>query len=625
MPVEASIADLDLLSLTSGRRYHPSPDAWEDEVLYFLMLDRFSDGREGDFLANDGSPVPASAVAPTPPFTETDRDNAVATETDAANWRDAGGRWCGGTLKGLESKIGYLSRLGITAIWISPIFKQVAFQDSYHGYGIQNFLDVDPHFGSREDLRSLVVVAHSFGIRVVLDIILNHAGDIFSYDADRYPTGTGTFDPRWDGDPYRVAGFNNRSGSPSIPFGPLPAAQPDAPTDDAIWPREFQSAAAFTARGRIDNWDHDPEYLEGDFFDLRDIDLGEGPIDDYRPSAALMALCDAYRFWIAFADIDGFRVDTVKHMDPGAARYFGSVIHEFAQTLGKNNFYLIAEIAGGRQHAYVTLENTGLDAALGIDDIPDKLEWIPKGRRNPAEYFDLFRNSILIGKGSHSWFRNKVVTVLDDHDQIRNAHRKARFAATSPPPSLALAALALAATTLGIPCIYYGSEQLFDGAGDNDRYLRECMFGGPFGAFRSRERHFFREDTWLYRELAKVLQIRRACLALRRGRQYLRQISGNGVDYGFPQMVDGQMHSIVAWSRILDRTEVLIALNTDPADARTASVIVDRDLHPPSTSMTCLYSTDPEQVGQPAIVMDKPDGKRVLDLTLPAAGLAIFQ
>ncbi|MFO8240991.1 MAG: alpha-amylase family glycosyl hydrolase [Dissulfuribacterales bacterium] len=58
------------------------------------------------------------------------------------------GKFAGGTLKGLESKIGYLKRLGVTAIWVSPIFKQVAFEETCRGYGIQNFLDVDPHFGS---------------------------------------------------------------------------------------------------------------------------------------------------------------------------------------------------------------------------------------------------------------------------------------------------------------------------------------------------------------------------------------------------------------------------------------------------------------------------------------------
>jgi hypothetical protein len=185
--------------------------------------------------------------------------------------------------------------------------------------------------------------------------------------------------------------------------------------------------------------------------------------------------------------------------------------------------------------------------------------------------------------------------------------------------------LALNATTLGIPCIYYGSEQFFDGAGDSDRYLRECMFGGRFGAFRTKERHFFRESTWLFRELAKVFRIRRDQLALRRGRQYLREISGNGVDYGLPQLVGGEMRSVVAWSRILDRTEVLVAINTDIEAARTVSTIVDHDLHQPGTTMQCLYSTASIEIGRAIAITEKPDGKRVVELTVPAAGFVIFR
>ena len=137
----------------------------------------------------------------------------MQTEGDAARWREAGGHWVGGNLKGLTSKIGYLQRLGITALWISPIFRQVPYQDTYHGYGIQNFLDVDPHFGTREDLVKLVRTAHDHGIYVVLDIILNHSGNVFSYAPDRYRTqdsaGNVFMDPRWDGNSYPVAGFHD--------------------------------------------------------------------------------------------------------------------------------------------------------------------------------------------------------------------------------------------------------------------------------------------------------------------------------------------------------------------------------------------------------------------------------
>jgi glycosidase len=96
-------------------------------------------------------------------------------------------------------------------------------------------------------------------------------------------------------------------------------------------------------------------------------------------------MCKIYQFWIADADIDGYRIDTVKHMDPGATRYFASAIHEFTQSIGKENFYLIGEITGGRKNAFKTLDTTGLNAALGIDDIPDKLEYMVKGYRNPVE------------------------------------------------------------------------------------------------------------------------------------------------------------------------------------------------------------------------------------------------
>src|SRR5688500_17651427 len=101
MSIEARLAEIDLAALSAGRSYFPSPSAWEDEVLYFLMLDRFSDGREHGYRGNDGSEVPQGPGATTPPFGEADAGNAVLSEADAARWREAGVGWCGGTLKGL--------------------------------------------------------------------------------------------------------------------------------------------------------------------------------------------------------------------------------------------------------------------------------------------------------------------------------------------------------------------------------------------------------------------------------------------------------------------------------------------------------------------------------------------
>ena len=214
---EKSLLEVDLARLCD-RQFFPSPVAWEDQVLYFLMLDRFSDGNEQGYRGNNGR---RTRRGTTPQFRPTDADNALQTLEEADRWRDAGARWVGGTLKGLTSKIGYLQRLGATAIWLSPIFKQVAFHDTYHGYGIHNFLEVDPHFGTRADLVQMVETAHRAGIYVILDIILNDAGDVFSYARNRYATAAGTMDPRWDGRTYAVRGFHDAHGTPSLPFAPV--------------------------------------------------------------------------------------------------------------------------------------------------------------------------------------------------------------------------------------------------------------------------------------------------------------------------------------------------------------------------------------------------------------------
>ncbi|PMD89854.1 alpha-amylase [Siphonobacter sp. BAB-5405] len=587
--------------------YHPSPLAWEDQVLYFLLLDRFSDGQEKDYLNNEGQLVTSGQ---TPRFQPEDAGNALTPDAEA--WQQAGERFVGGTLRGLKSKIGYLKRLGISAIWISPVFKQVASQETYHGYGIQNFLEIEPRFGTQQDLIDVVETAHEHGIYVILDIILNHSGDVFAYETGQPVYASGSIFP--------VRGYRNAEGQPTLPFVPQPTG---AWPDGAIWPAELQQPQTFTRKGKIQYWDHDPEFLEGDFESLKDIHHGYGPLDAYRPSEALLHLAEAYKYWIALADLDGFRIDTVKHMDLGATRFFSSVIREFTLAIGKENFYLIGEITGGRQRAFTTLELTGLDAALGIDDIPDKLEYLVKGYRNPAEYFSLFRNSELLQKESHSWFRNKVVTLFDDHDQVRKGPQKARFCADATGSRQLLAVIGLNVTSLGIPCLYYGTEQAFDGHGGHDRYIRESMFGGAFGAFRSKGVHFFREDNPWFPEISKLLAVRKQEIALRRGRQYLREISGDGTHFGYPRLWGASMQSVVAWSRILHTQEVLCALNTDVNQSQTAWVTVDNDLHTTGDVLTCLYTTHPEATLTSVSVAAR-NGKAV-QLTLPPGGFVLYK
>jgi glycosidase len=602
------IADLDFSGFGAAT---PSPSAWADEVLYFLLVDRFSDAREDGVRDLAGKPVAGA----TPLLRPGDEGNAVRTDDGAAAWRAAGAQWVGGTLAGVRSKLGYLARLGVTALWISPVLRQAApspgaVAENYHGYATLDFLAVEPRFGTADELRALVADAHAAGLRVILDVVLNHAGDVFAYDP-------AVFDARWDGREYPVVGWRTPSGL--VPFTPEAAAA--AWPGGAVHPAELHAPESFTRRGRIVEWERFPEYVEGDFEGLKDVAQGSGPVDDFRPSPALEALTRAYCWWLGFADLDGYRVDTVKHMEPGATRYFASVVHEYAQSIGKDRFLLVGEIAGPREEAMATMELTGLDAALGLAEVQSRLVGAATGAEDPAGYFALFRNSALIGKDSHTWLRDTVVTNVDDHDLIRQGPVKSRLCATFEGRELAAGVLAMNVLTLGIPCLYYGTEQRLDGSGGPlaaDRYVREAMFGGGFGAFRSRDRHVFDETAPLYATTAALLALRRAEPALRRGRQYLREISADGEAFGLPTGFGGPVRSVVGWSRILDRREVLCVINTDPVQERTAWVTVDAALHPVGGSLDLLYGSGPVSVS-----VEARNG-RAVSITLPPAGVAVY-
>jgi glycosidase len=164
----------------------------------------------------------------------------------------------------------------------------------------------------------------------------------------------------------------------------------DAFPDGGIWPKELQDKSCFTQEGQIQNWDAYPEYLDGDFYDLKDIHLGADEPDSFTPTTALIALTEAYKYWIAYADIDGFRLDTVKHMGRGPTRFFAESVHEFTERIGKNKFMIVGEITGGSP--YDTVEETGLNAALGIGNMMQLLWNVPRGEANPKVCFAFHRH-----------------------------------------------------------------------------------------------------------------------------------------------------------------------------------------------------------------------------------------
>ena len=563
-----SVNDLDF---TPNHSLHPSPIDWRDQFIYFLLVDRFNDGdtQTEAYLPQDES-----------------------TERDISEGR----KFQGGKIKGITQRLSYIKNLGCTTVWLSPIFKNNIDQsDSYHGYGIQNFLDVDSRFGTMEDLQELTREAHALDMYVVLDIIFNHTGDVWAYP---------------EGHPYYYADGQQ------FPFGYWREHDPaeGMQIDDAVWPVELQDPNVFKRKGEIRNWGRTDEMRDGDFLSLKEIDINQPKVLD--------ALIKSYKAWILNTDVDGFRIDTVKHMEHTAVAVFCNAIREYAQRIGKHNFFMFGEIVGddaeiqkyiGRN---VRFENTherfpSLDAGL---DFPlyFMLEDVIKGFTSPAVLrgrYDNFHQFY----ADHGEAGRYFVTFIDNHDQMSRPYR--RFMHNNPYPQQAVLAMAYLLTSQGVPCIYYGTEQGFDGGGDNDSYVRECMFGGTWGAFESQGKHFFNEFNEIYHGINSLAIIRKQEATLRYGRQYFREISTDAEAFYHPD--NGEC--TLAFSRILDTEEVLVCLNLSN-QSRSDFVTVDNHLSSPGTPMRNLL--------RPNMTYDilQRENKRVyVQVELPAHGVAILK
>lgn len=581
--------------LPRRQHYFRSPTDWRDQVLYFLLVDRFSDAAETTRPLLDRHNL--AAARPALPNGQTWRWD---------RWAESGAdRWQGGTLAGVRSKLGYLKRLGVTALWLSPVFKQRAHLDSYHGYGVQDFLDVDPRFGSRADLVALVAEAHQAGMRVILDIIFNHSGCNWVYPADS-PGGPST--PHYTSGRYPFGAWLGDNGQTVAAIGG---------GEDGVWPSELQNPECYTraGSGSLGAGDIDDPFAEhkrSDFITLR----------DFQQETVLGDLAQCFKYWIALTDCDGFRIDTLKHVSLEDARNFCGAIKEFASNLGKDDFFLVGEVAGGdyAEDRYLDVLDRNLNATLDIGEMRPTLNGVAKGLIHPNAYFGGF-DARSAGMGSHRNLGNRHVSILDDHDHVFG--QKLRFSSEAASERQVAAGVAIQAFTLGIPCIYYGTEQSLAGPepaerswlpgwGGSDRYLREAMFGPAhprrsgrdsllatpdadlpgFGPFGTAGQHCFDEQSVAFTRIAAINALRAQYPCLRHGRQYLRPISVLGG--GFAIHGSGEL---IAWSRILDDEEVLCVVNGHGTEARGADVLVDASLSPVGSALKVVLNT--AQAGSP--------------------------
>jgi len=464
----------------------PSPADWRDENIYFIFTDRFNDGDPSNNSATPGAPF-----APT-------------------NSRGIHG----GDFKGIELKADYLKALGATAIWITPIPLNVG-GSAYHGYGAKDFYQLAPHLGTLTDLSNMVATCHSRGIKVILDVVVNHSGNIIDSGETGYPT-------------YKATGYNMRyrsAGEQHAPPFNITNAVPPAFT------------SIFHTNGVIQN-----------FSSLDQVEKGElSNLDDFNTQLTFVRtnMANIYKYWIEVADLDGFRVDTVKHVDHnngGFWNYWCPEMHNFATSIGKSNFFMFGEVYDGSDEKNGLYTGTKLSTNFALDSVVDYPLYFMVGSvfasatANTKQIEDHY-NAIPTYYDAAAQYR--LVTFLDNHDQRR-------FLNINSSTNRLNVALNFLYTARGVPCLYYGTEQAFNGGTDPSN--REDMFDGLFEQGPSLGDNFNQTHP-LFRRVAQLNNFRRVYPALRRGDHANRWNNPSGP-------------GLFAYARRFESQEVFVAFNT---------------------------------------------------------------
>ncbi|MDE2597931.1 MAG: alpha-amylase [Sphingomonadales bacterium] len=546
----------------------------EQEIVYFVLPDRFENGD-----------------------TKNDRGGLKGDRLTTGYDPTSRGFYHGGDLKGLTARLDYVQSLGATAIWFAPIFRNKPVQGpkgqesaGYHGYWVTDFTSVDSHFGTNAEFRTFVDAAHARGMKVYMDIIANHTADVIQY---REATK--------DGYPYHSKAdypFSRRGGAGGPAINPGFAGDSDG--SPANWARLTDSTYAYTPyvpkgeeHAKTPDWLNDTRFYHnrgntdwkgessqyGDFVGLDDL-----ATEDPR---VVQGFIDIYGGWIDRFGIDGFRIDTARHVNPEFWRAFVPAMLARAKARGIPNFHIFGEVATDLYDPALLASwtrNAGLPSVLDFAFMRAAVD-AASGKTGSEELARLFDDDALYEGGKPA--ARRLPTFLGNHDAGRfGMFLKQANPAASSEELLARDKLghALMLTLRGVPVIYYGDEQGFVSDG-NDQMAREDMFPSKvaeyndnhlIGSNSSTATGSFNPDHPLYRTIAELARIRRSTPALSEGTTRVRASSDKP--------------GLFAVSRFdpASGREVLLAFNTS-ASAISANVAVD----PASGSFTALAGPCP--------------------------------
>jgi alpha-amylase len=530
------LAALCLLA-AEARAQTGSTDLWQRQSIYQIITDRFYDGDPANNNA-DGNYDPSGH-----------RGTSVH----------------GGDFKGIEQKLDYIKALGATAIWISPIVLNA--RGEFHGYAGRDFYQVDPHWGTLADLQHMIRAAHARGILVIDDIVVNHGGDLVDSGDPGYP--------KFKRPP---GGYTLRWRNP-----------------ERQYPPPFDLNATNTTLTALF---HDNGHIR-DYKDATQVELGElSGLDDFKTESDYVRqrMIEIYEYWIREAGFDGFRIDTVKHVEMGFWQRWCPPVRACAAAQGKPGFFMFGEVYDGSDSKCGSYTGTKASGPFALDSVLD----YPLYFRTRSVFAQATGNTkqledryAAIPGNYDPCAQMRLVTFLDNHDQPRflsaaNANNNA---------DRLKVALAFLYTARGIPCLYYGTEQAFNGG--NDPYDREDMFAGQFEQGPSLGDNFNLTHP-LFQWVAKLNNLRRLYPSLHAGLH--SNLCSNATGPG-----------LFAYARRLGTQEVFVVLNT----AQTSQTLPPcPTLYPAGTRLVNLL--DPNEMATVTA------GSRTPPIKMPGTAAKVF-
>ncbi|HEX5859795.1 MAG TPA: pullulanase-type alpha-1,6-glucosidase [Microbacterium sp.] len=555
----------------------PARQAGSEEQFYFVMTDRFANGD----TTNDTAGIAGDRLAHG--FDPVDK-----------------GFYHGGDIAGLRANLDYIKGLGTTAIWLTPSFKNQPVQGTganasagYHGYWITDFTQIDPHLGTNEELEALIGEAHAEGIKVYFDIITNHTADLIDYTEKQYSYIDQATSPYTD------------AGGAVIDLADYADGDPAFPTLDPA--TSFPYTPVVTAETKVPAWLNDPTLYHnrgdstwtgesvtyGDFVGLDDL-MTEHP-------TVVNGFVDVYQDWID-RGIDGFRIDTAKHVNFEFWEQWSAEVLDYAKTTaGKPDFFMFGEVYDAdpvKLSPYVrdTDMNSVLDFTFQSSAVSFAAGNSTKGLQslfNGDDYYTTPDSSA-----------TALPTFLGNHDMGRVGHFL-----LAPGDTLQRDELAheLMFFTRGQPVVYYGDEQGFAGTG-GDKDARQTLFPTQVTEYQNQPLvtgetagSVARYSTTapLYTHISALSELRAAHPALDTGAQFERYATNGPGIYAFSR-VDRE-----------EKTEYLVALNNTKTE-QTVSL----------TTLTAGASYASLYGGGSALTSDSAAAASV---TVPALGAVVYK